>query len=65
MPLHARFTIWSISLPFPAKQRGQMIQLRFFGEHEHTNLKDLLDNPVTLEKQNKLEQLKSTNPFFK
>ena len=36
-----------------------MIKLRFCGEHEHTNLKDLLDNPVTLEKQSKLEQLQS------
>ena len=58
MPLHARFTIWYISLPFPAKQQGQMNKLRFCGEHEHTNLKVLLDNPVTLEKQSKLEQLK-------
>ena len=39
MPLHARFTIWYISLSFPAKQQRQMIKLRFCGEHERKNLK--------------------------
>ena len=65
MPLHAGFTIWNLSFPFPAKQQRQMIKLRFCGEHKHTNLKvflqiKLLGNPVKLEKQNEPEQLQNT-----
>ena len=57
MHLQACCTIWYISLPFSAKQQRETIKLRFFGEHEHTNLKvapttKARDNPVALDGNN-------------
>ena len=44
MALQARFTIWYISLPFPATQQRRMIKIRFCGGHEHKKLKVVRTN---------------------